>query len=136
MEFGGFNALAVALAALAAFVFGGLYYGLLVSKAWMRAARVSEAQAQMTPGLIITTLVCEVLIAAGIAGVLGHLGVGQVTPWNGIVTGFFLAVTLVIPATAMNARYQRFGWDLVMIDSIHWLGVGIIAGGVVGWMGV
>jgi hypothetical protein len=136
MDFGGVNWLAVPLAAVAAFLLGGLYYGLLVSKAWMKAAKLTEEQTAMSPSLFITTFVCELVMAAAIAGVLGHLGTGEVTMWNGIVTGFFLAAGLMIPATAMNARYQGFGWDLVIIDGIHWIAVAMLMGGIIGWMGV
>jgi Protein of unknown function (DUF1761) len=59
-----------------------------------------------------------------------------VTMLNGIVSGFFLALTLIVPAAAMNARYQGFGWDLVVIDGVHWIGVAMLMGGIIGWMGV
>jgi hypothetical protein len=136
MDFAGFNIVSVVVAAIAAFMLGGVYYGVLVAKPWMKAAKLTEAQTAMSASLFITTFVCELIMAIGIAGVLGHLGTGQITVWNGVVTGFFLAVTLMIPATAMNARYQGFGWDLVIIDGIHWIGVAVLMGAVIGWFGV
>ena len=136
MIFGGINYLAIFIAAVAAFMAGGVYYGVLVAKPWMKAARLNEAQTAMSVSLFITTFVCELVMAIGIAGVLGHLGTGQVTMWNGIVTGFFLAVTLVIPAMTMNQRYQGFGWDLAVIDGVHWLGIAMMIGGIIGWFGV
>lgn len=136
MIFGGINYLAIFIAAVAAFMAGGVYYGVLVAKPWMKAARLNEAQTAMSVSLFITTFVCELVMAIGIAGVLGHLGTGQVTMWNGIVTGFFLAVTLVIPAMTMNQRYQGFGWDLAVIDGVHWLGIAILIGSIIGWFGV
>jgi uncharacterized membrane protein required for colicin V production len=136
MDFGGINYLAVLIAAIAAFMLGGVYYGVLVAKPWMTAARLTEEQTAMSASLFITTFVCELVMAIGIAGVLGHLGTGQVTVWNGVVTGFFLAVTLVIPAMTMNQRYQGYGWDLAVIDGVHWIGVAVLIGGIIGWMGV
>ena len=136
MVFAGINYLAVLIAAVAAFMLGGVYYGALVAKPWMKAAKLTEAQTAMSVSLFITTFVCELIMAIGIAGVVGHLGAGQVTMWNGAVSGFFLAMTLMIPATAMNARYQGFGWDLVVIDGIHWIGVAVVMGAIIGWFGV
>jgi hypothetical protein len=136
MDFAGMNYLAVVIAAAAAFMLGGVYYGVLVAKPWMKAARLTEEQTAMTVSLFATTFVCELIMAIGIAGVLGHLGTGEVTLWNGVVTGFFLAITLIIPAMTMNQRYQGYGWDLAVIDGVHWIAVAVLIGAIVGWMGV
>ena len=32
--------------------------------------------------------------------------------------------------------YQGFGWDLTIIDGLHWLGVALIMGAIIGWFGV
>jgi Protein of unknown function (DUF1761) len=136
MVFGGINYLAIFIAAIAAFMFGGVYYGALVSKPWMKAARIDDAASKMTAGLIIISLLCELIMAVGLAGVLGHLGTGQVTMMNGIISGFFLWLMLIMPSMVMNHRYQKFGWDLSFIDGAHWLGVVVIMGGIIGWMGV
>ena len=136
MVFSGINYLAILIAAVAAFMAGGVYYGVLVAKPWMKAARLTEAQTAMSVSLFITTFICELIMAVGIAGVLGHLGDGQVTLRNGLITGFFLAVTLVIPAMTMNQRYQGFGWELAVIDGVHWIGIAVLIGGIIGWMGV
>jgi hypothetical protein len=136
MVFAGINYLAVLVAAVAAFMLGGVYYGALVAKPWMKAARLSEEQTAMSASLFITTFVCEFIMAIGIAGVVGHLGTGQVTLWNGSISGFFLAITLVIPAMTMNHRYQGFGWDLTVIDGVHWIGIAVMIGAIIGWMGI
>lgn len=136
MDFGGINYLAALVAAVAAFMLGGVYYGVLVAKPWMKAARLTEEQTAMSASLFITTFVCEFVMAVGIAGVMGHLGTGQITLWNGVVSGFFLAVALVIPAMTMNQRYQGYGWDLAVIDGVHWIGVAVLMGAIIGWFGV
>jgi Protein of unknown function (DUF1761) len=136
MVFAGINYLAVVIAAVAAFMLGGIYYGVLVAKPWAKAAKLTEAQTAMQTTQFVTTFVCELIMAVGIAGVMGHLGTGQVTIWNGAISGFFLAVTLIVPAMAMNHRYQTFGWDLTIIDGIHWIGVAMLIGAIVGWFGV
>jgi hypothetical protein len=135
MDFAGTNYLAVVLAAVAAFVFGALYYGAL-SKPWMRAGRIEPAQAKPGPALLAVTFVSELIMAWAMAGVIGHLGQGQVTLSNGIISAFFLWLGFMMTTMAVNHRYQAYGWDLTLIDGGHWLGVAVIMGAVIGWWGV
>jgi hypothetical protein len=138
MDFGGTNYLAIVVAAVAAFIFGAAYYGAL-SKPWMKAARIEPkggAGQMPPPALLINSIVCELIMAWVLAGVIGHLGTGQVTLWNGVVSGFFIWLGFMATTVAVNQRYQGFGWDLTIIDAIHWLGVALIMGAIIGWWGV
>ncbi|MEX0347506.1 MAG: DUF1761 domain-containing protein [Rhizobiaceae bacterium] len=135
MAFGGISYLAVLIAAIAAFVFGAVYYGAL-GKPWMKAARIDPAQANMSPVLFITSFAAELVMAWVLAGVIGHLGTGEVTLWNGVVSGLFVWLGFMATTVAVNQRYQGFGWDLTLIDAGHWLGVAVIMGAVIGWWGV
>ncbi len=133
MVFAGINYLAVAVATVAAFIIGSVYYGAL-SKVWMKAARIQEAK--FTPFLLINVVICELVMAFFLAGVVGHLGDGQVTAYNGFISGFFVWLGFVITTQAVNHRYQDFGWDLTLIDGGHWLLVLLAMGTVIGWFGV
>lgn len=135
MEFGGISYLAVLIAAIVAFVFGAVYYGAL-GKPWMKAARIDPSEANMSPVLFITSFVAELVMAWVLAGVIGHLGTGEVTLWNGVVSGLFVWLGFMATTVAVNQRYQGFGWDLTLIDAGHWLGVAVIMGAVIGWWGV
>ena len=134
MDFGGMNYLAILVAAVAAFAFGALYYGLL-GKPWMKAARIKPEEAKPSPSLFVTSFVAELVMAWVLAGVIGHLGTGQVTLWNGVVSGAFIWLGFMATSMAVNHRYQGFGWDLTLIDAGHWLGVAVLMGGVIGWFG-
>lgn len=135
MDFGGMSYLAVLLAAVAAFAFGAVYYGALGTP-WMKAARIKPEEAKMEPVLFVTSFVCELVMAWVLAGIIGHLGSGQVTAWNGIVSGFFIWLGFMATTVAVNQRYEGFGWDLTIIDAGHWLGVALIMGAIIGWWGV
>lgn len=135
MQFAGISYIAVLVAAIAAFVFGAVYYGVL-GKPWMKAARIDPAGAKMSPALFITSFVCELVMAWVLAGVVGHLGAGEVTLWNGIVSGAFVWLGFMATTVAVNQRYQGFGWDLTVIDAGHWLGVAVVMGAIIGWWGV
>ncbi|WP_011582697.1 MULTISPECIES: DUF1761 domain-containing protein [Chelativorans] len=135
MDFGGMNYLAILAAAIAAFAFGAVYY-MALSKPWIKAARLKPEEMKMSPVPFITSFVAELVMAWVLAGVIGHLGTGQVTFWNGVISGAFLWLGFIATTIAVNNRYQGFGWDLTLIDALHWLGVAIIMGAVIGWFGV
>jgi hypothetical protein len=135
MSFAGMSYLAIVVAAVAAFVFGAAYYAAL-SGPWVAAARIDPAKAKISPALFIATFICELVMAWVLAGVIGHLGVGQVTVRNGVISGFFIWLGFLATATAVNQRYEGFGWTLTLIDAGHWLGVALIMGAVIGAFGV
>lgn len=136
MAFGGVSYLAIVIAAVAAFVFGAAYYGVL-SKPWMKAARIEPkgGPGMPPPAMLVTSLVCELVMAWTLAGIVGHLGPGELTLWNGIVTGFLVWLGFMATTLAVNQRYEGFGWDLTLIDAGHWLGVSLIMGAIIGWWG-
>ncbi|MEI3852231.1 MULTISPECIES: DUF1761 domain-containing protein [Ensifer] len=135
MAFAGMNYLAVLIAAIAAFVIGAIYYGVL-GRPWMKAARIDPAAAQMSPVLFAISFVSELVMATMVAGVVGHLGPGEVTLANGVVSAFFLWLGFVATTLIVNHRYQGFGWDLSLIDGGHWLLVLLAMGAIIGTMGV
>lgn len=135
MNFAGMSYLAIIVAAVAGFIFGAVYYGVL-SKPWIRAGRIDPVQAKPGAGLLAVTFVCELIMAWVLAGVIGHLGAGQVTVWNGIVSAAFVWLGFMVTTMAVNHRYQAYGWDLTAIDGGHWLGVALIMGAVIGGFGV
>lgn len=135
MDFAGINFIAVAVATIAAFIIGGAYYGSLGGP-WMKAARINPDDAKMSAGLFINSIVCELVMAIFLAGVIGHLGEGQVTIANGVVSAFFIWLGFVATTLAVNHRYQDFGWDLTLIDGGHWLLVLLAMGTIIGWFGI
>ncbi|NRQ16041.1 DUF1761 domain-containing protein [Ensifer sesbaniae] len=135
MAFAGMNYLAVLMAAIAAFIIGAVYYGVL-GKPWMKAARIDPASAQMSPVLFAISFASELVMATMVAGVVGHLGPDEVTLVNGIASGFFLWLGFVATTLVVNHRYQGFGWDLSLIDGVHWLLVLLAMGAIIGAMGV
>lgn len=133
MAFAGVNYLAVVVAAVLAFVFGAVYYGVL-SKPWMKAARIEPKGSggmMPPPGLLINSIVCELIMAwvlAAVLGAIGAVGIGAA-----LSAAFFLWLGFIATTIAVNQRYQSYGWDLTVIDAIHWLGVALIMGAVIGW---
>src|SRR3977135_3405368 len=103
MTFAGINYLAIILAALAAFGWGAIYY-MTLSKQWLAAGGMTKEQRQTgrSPTPFIISLVALVVMAWVLAGTLGHLGPGQVTLKNGIISALFVWVGFVATTVAVN----------------------------------
>ncbi|MBN9089718.1 MAG: DUF1761 domain-containing protein [Reyranella sp.] len=137
MVFAGLNYLAIILAAAAGFVWGAAYYTTL-SKQWLSAVGIAKEQMRIgrSPAPFVISFVALVVMAWVLAGTLGHLGPGQVTVKNGIISGLFLWLGFIATTVFVNNAYPGRKYSLSVIDSIHWLGVVVIQGAVIGAMGV
>ena len=137
MTFAGMNYLAVLIAAIAAFGWGAGYY-MTLSKQWLAAVGMTkeQMQANYTPTPFIISFVALLVMAWVLAGTLAHLGPGQVTLKNGIISGLFLWLGFVVTTVFVNNAYPGRKYSLSVIDSIHWLGVVVIQGAIIGAMGV
>jgi hypothetical protein len=71
-----------------------------------------------------------------LAGAIGHLGDGMVTVRNGIITGVFMWVGFVVTTMSVNYGFQGAKPMLSVIDGIHWLGVLVLQGLIIGWVGI
>jgi hypothetical protein len=128
--------LAVIVATLIAFVIGAVYYTTL-GKRWMKAAGIeAKPGAKINPMLFVNSLVFEFIMATMTSGVLFHIYASGVTLRLGLISGFLLWLGFILPTLAINQRYQGFGWDLTLIDVIHWLLVMLAIGGTIGFIGM
>lgn len=139
MSFAGYNHLAIVLAAVASFIFGGLWYGLLGNQ-WMAAANLKPESVPGTRTLAVApyiiAFVAQLIMAFVLAGVLGHLGPGQVTLKNGIISAAIVWAGFVATSLTVNHAFQGAKKELTLIDGGHWLGVLLIQGAIIGGMGV
>jgi len=137
MTFAGMNYLAILLAAFAAFGWGAAYY-MTLSKQWLTAVGMSKEQMETNRTAVpfIISFVALLVMGWVLAGTLGHLGPGQVTLKNGIISALFLWLGFVVTTIFVNNAYPGRKYSLSLIDSIHWLGVLVIQGAVIGAFGV
>lgn len=139
MSFAGVNYLAIVLAAVASFLFGGVWYGAL-SKSWLAAIGKTEDQIKSAgrsmPFLFALTFVAQLIMAWVLAGVIGHLGPGQVSPRTGLISAALCWLGFVASTLVVNHGYQGERWSLTAIDGGHWLGVLLLQGAIIGWLGV
>lgn len=137
MNFAGMNILAIGLAAVAGFAFGAVYY-MSLSKQWLAAIGKTkeEISGKRSIAPFVTSFVALVVMAWVLAGTLGHLGPGQVTLKNGIISALFVWVGFVATTVAVNNAFGGRKPMLSVIDGIHWLGVLVVQGAIIGAMGV
>lgn len=143
MTFAGMNYLSIIVAAVAAWLFGAAYYTTL-SKPWLAAAGMTPEYMKQQPqggklkmaAPFILSFVAEIAMAWVLAGVLGHLGPGQVTVRNGLISALFLWFGFVLTTIATNNAYPGRKPMLTVIDAGHWLGVMLLMGAIIGAFGV
>jgi ABC-type uncharacterized transport system permease subunit len=138
MVFGGMNYLAIIAAAVVAFLFGWVWYAML-GGLWLNALGTSKDEVsakgmQVRP--LVINFVALLVMAWVLAGIIAHLGPGQVTLRNGVISAAFCWVGFVITTLATNHAYQDRKPALTAIDGGHWLGALLIQGVVIGLVGV
>lgn len=117
---GEMNLLTIVLAALAFFIVGALWYGVLFGKAWQRAAGLSDAQVQGGNMVLIfgLTLAFELLIALVLAHQFAMTGASDRAIMM-ISIGF--GAFVMTPAIGINYLYQRKSGSLFAIDAGHFI---------------
>ena len=132
------NFIGVLAAAVASWIFGAVYYGLL-GRQWMAALGRSEeecAQAgkQAPPvAALIISFVAEIVMAAMLAGLLAHMGGPNVRA--GLITGALMWFGFVVTVLGTNYAYEKARPSLMTINSGHWLGVLLVQGLALGLIG-
>lgn len=142
MQFAGISYLAVVAAAVASYVFGAIYY-MALSRPWLSALGKTQAEIEAPGGHwgpswtpFALSFVAQVVMAWVFAGLIGHLGPGQVTVGNALISALFVWVGFIATTTLTNHAFAGQKPSLTLIDSAHWLGVLLIQGLVIGLIGV
>jgi hypothetical protein len=141
MAFAGIDHLAVLVAAVLAWLASAAWYMSLGKVYTTALGKTLEQMAaeRKKPGAFLPfvyAFVANIVIAWMLAGVLGHLGPGQVTLKNGVISAAFLWFGFIL--TTMTVNYSFSGRDkrLLLIDVGNWLIVMLVIGAVIGAFGV
>lgn len=141
MSFASVNYLSIVIAAVAAWVFGAVYYTAL-SAPWLAAMGKTleqcKAEQAAKTGLakfapFILALVGELIMALALYGILVHLNLFTVRA--GIISGALIWFGFVLTTTTVNNAFAGRKPMLTVIDSAAWLGALVIIGAIVGGMG-
>jgi len=140
MTFSGINYLAVVIAAVAAWLASAAWYMSLSRQYVAALGKTPEQMAEdrKKPGAFlpfIYAFVGNVIIAWMLGGVLAHLGAGQVTLRNGILSAAFLWFGFVLTTMVVNYSFGGRGRRLLLIDAGNWLLVLLVIGAIIGAIG-
>jgi uncharacterized protein DUF1761 len=138
MTFAGLNYLAIAIAAVAAWLAGAAWYTML-GRAWTAAMGLTVEEMherRNRPGAYLPflyTFVAELVMAWVLAGLLGHIG--ALTLRGGLISGAFCWLGFVVTTLVVNYTFAMRDWRLLLIDGGHWLVVLLLMGAIIGAMG-
>ena len=141
MTFAGINYIAVIIAAVVAWLASAAWY-MSLSKIYTAALGKTPAQIaedRNKPGAFLPfvyALIGNLIIAWMLAGVLGHLGPGEVTLKNGVITGAFLWFGFILTTMVVNFCFSGRDKRLLLIDLGNWLIVLVVMGAIIGAIGV
>lgn len=140
MSFTGVSYSAIVLSAVAGWLVGAVWY-VVFSKPWQEAVgmtRETMKQAQKEPGFYLPfayAFFAQIVMAWVLAGLIAHLGPGQFTVRNGIISGAFCWLGFVITTMVVNNSFARRDQRLLVIDGGHWLVVLLVMGAILGAFG-
>jgi hypothetical protein len=137
MTFAGVDYWAVVIAGIVGYAAGALWYWGW-SKPWMEAQGFTpeSMKANQSPVPYLLAFVANLVMAWMLAGVVGHLGIGEVTVRNGIISAVAVWLGFVATTQTVNYSFGRRPPKLLLIDSGHWLAVLLLQGVVIGFMGL
>jgi hypothetical protein len=141
MNFTHANLVSILIAAVAAWIFGGVYYTAL-SKPWLAAQGKTleqckaeqAAQSGLAKGApFVVVFISEIIIAWVIYGILLHMN--AFTLRAGVISALFCWFGFVLTTIATNNAFGGRRVMLTVIDSVAWLGAFVIIGAIVGGWG-
>ena len=141
MTFAGVNYLAVLIAAVASWLAGAAWY-MTLAKPWMAALGRTPEQMEACKKQphsylpFIYAFAAAFILAFVLAGLVGHLGPGQVTLRNGIISGLFCWLGFVFTTMLVNNSFAMRSPKLLAIDGGYWLLVLVLSGAIIGAIGV
>jgi len=137
MKFTGVDYWAVVVAGIVGYAAGALWYWGW-SKPWMEAQGFTpeSMKANQSPVPYLLAFVANLFMAWMLAGVIGHLGIGEVTIRNGVISAMAMWLGFVVTTQTVNYTFGKRPLKLLLIDGGHWLVVLLLQGAIIGFMGV
>jgi hypothetical protein len=122
--------LAVAVAAIAGFPLGALWYGILFGKAWMTATGITKERAKQANMARIygTTLLLNLVIATSLA-----MFIGSASDWlDGLFAGFMAGLTFVAAAFGIAYLFEFRSLKLWAINAGYQVVIFSVMGTILG----
>ncbi|MBZ8134940.1 DUF1761 domain-containing protein [Afifella sp. IM 167] len=140
MNFGAMNYLAIPAAAVAGWLVGAVWY-MALARPWMAAQgwgskeEMPKRQGLAAAAPFLISFLALLVMAFVLAGAIGHLGPGQATMKNGVISGAILWAGFIATTVTVNYAFAGKKAALTLIDAGHWLAVLLVQGFVLGALG-
>lgn len=129
------NWLAVIVSAIATFMIGWVWYGMIFKQAWIAETGITDEKAKegnmpVTFGL---SFVFAAMVALFLYGFVWHEGEEHANFHSfkhGAFHGAILAVFVVLPALGTNALYEQKSWKYILINVGYWAVSFAVMGGI------
>ena len=109
--------IAILVAAIAAWIFGAVWYG-LIARPWMAASGLTEETVNRSdPVPYAVSFLATLAVSAMTAHIMGSGGVHGA--WNGILTGFGLGAFVALPWLATNVMFAQRPRGLIWMDGTY-----------------
>lgn len=138
MTFAGTDYPTIAIAALAGWITGAIWYGIF-GKAWLTALGRTKEDMSMKRGTpafyvpFVIALVANLLMAWALYGVMRH--VGSLSVRTGMISGSLVWLGFVVTTMATNNAFSGRKAMLTIIDAGHWLAALLVIGALIGALG-
>ena len=135
------NWLSIFVAAIAAWIFGAIYYTALGGP-WMAAQgkTMEDCKAEMAGKSklemylpFVLAFVGSLIMAWALYGVLVHLKTFSLRA--GVISAAIIWFGFVLTTMTVNNAFHGKKAMLTVIESAHWLGGLLVIGAIIGWMG-
>ena len=127
LDFSDLNWVAILVASVVAFLLGGLWYGPLFGKAWLRALGKTEADIEPSPTPFIVSFFTALLTAIVLAALLRSLGIDSIS--GGLLLGLLTGVGFIATAMASDSAFCGWGVPLFLIQAGYRVTYSILIGG-------
>jgi len=121
---------AVAVAALAGYLLGGLWYGPLFGNAWRKLSKAGEARP--TPAVIVIGLAGSLIMSYMLAYALLYANAYHRTSGisSGLIAGCLTWLGFIAPVTVGSVIYENRSWSLWVLNNGYWLASLLVMGAI------
>lgn len=132
LEFGELNWWAILVATAAGFMLGGLWYGALFSKAWLKALGKSEDELDPSPRPFIISFFTALITAIMLSALIHTLGFTELQ--DGVLLGMLMSLGFIATAMGSDAAFCGWGLPLYLIQAGYRVAYSVIMGAIlVAW---
>jgi uncharacterized membrane protein len=132
LDFSGLNWWAILVATMAGFMLGGLWYGPIFGKAWLKAIGKTEDDIEPSPTPFIVSFFTSLITAIAVSALIHNLGFTTLS--DGIALGVIAGIGFIATSMGSDSAFGRSGLPLFLIQSGYRVTYTIIMGAIlVAW---